>query len=323
MDNNTREQFGSRLGYILVSAGCAIGIGNVWKFPYICGQYGGAIFMLIYLLFLVILGIPVLTTEFAIGRGSQRSAARAYDVLEPKGTKWHWYSWLSIIGCSLLMMYYTTVAGWMMDYGLKHIAGTFVGKSPEEVTGGFGEMLGNPLELSFWTILVCLLGFTVCYFGIQKGIERVTKYLMVALLALMVVLAIHSVFLDGADAGVRYYLVPNLENIQNHGIGEVVFNAMSHAFFTLSIGVGSMLIFGSYIGRSRSLMGESVVITGLDTFVALTAGFIIIPSCFAYGVEPGAGPSLIFITIPNLFTQMPGGRWWGAVFFIFLTFAAM
>ncbi len=323
MDNNTREQFGSRLGYILVSAGCAIGIGNVWKFPYICGQYGGAIFMLIYLLFLVILGIPILTTEFAIGRGSQRSAARAYDVLEPKGTKWHWYSWLSIIGCSLLMMYYTTVAGWMMDYGLKHIAGTFVGKSPEEVTGGFGEMLGNPLELSFWTILVCLLGFTVCYFGIQKGIERVTKYLMVALLALMVVLAIHSVFLDGADAGVRYYLVPNLENIQNHGIGEVVFNAMSHAFFTLSIGVGSMLIFGSYIGKERSLLGESMVITGLDTFVALTAGFIIIPSCFAYGVEPGAGPSLIFITIPNLFTQMPGGRWWGAVFFIFLTFAAM
>lgn len=323
MDNNTREQFGSRLGYILVSAGCAIGIGNVWKFPYICGQYGGAIFMLIYLLFLIILGIPILTTEFAIGRGSQRSAARAYDVLEPKGTKWHWYSWLSIIGCSLLMMYYTTVAGWMMDYGLKHIAGTFVGKSPEEVTGGFGEMLGNPLELSFWTILVCLLGFTVCYFGIQKGIERVTKYLMVALLALMVVLAIHSVFLDGADAGVRYYLVPNVENITDHGIGEVVFNAMSHAFFTLSIGVGSMLIFGSYIGKERSLMGESMVITGLDTFVALTAGFIIIPSCFAYGVEVGAGPSLIFITIPNLFTQMPGGRWWGAVFFIFLTFAAM
>ena len=321
--SNNREQFGSRLGYILVSAGCAIGIGNVWKFPYICGQYGGAIFMLIYLVFLVILGIPVMTAEFAIGRASRRSAALAYDVLEPKGTKWHWLRWMSILGCSLLMMYYTTVAGWMMNYGFKHIDGTFVNQSPEEVTGGFGAMLGDPLQMVFWTVLVCLLGFLVCYFGIQKGVERVTKYMMVLLLALMLVLAVHSVSLDGAADGVRYYLVPNLETVADKGIGAVVFNAMSHAFFTLSIGVGSMLIFGSYIGKERSLLGESMVITGLDTFVALTAGFIIIPSCFAYGVEVGAGPSLIFITIPNLFTQMPGGRWWGTVFFIFLTFAAM
>lgn len=323
MGNNSREQFGSRLGYILVSAGCAIGIGNVWKFPYICGQYGGAIFMLIYLVFLVILGIPVMTAEFAIGRASQRSAALAYNVLEPQHTKWHWLRWLSVVGCYLLMMYYTTVAGWMMNYGFKEIDGAFVGKTPDEVTGGFGAMLGDPLQMTFWTILVCLLGFLVCFFGIRKGVERVTKYLMILLLILMVVLAVHSVSLEGASEGVRYYLVPSLQNIENHGIGEVVFNAMSHAFFTLSIGIGSMLIFGSYIGKERSLLGESMVITALDTFVALTAGFIIIPSCFAYGVEVGAGPSLIFITIPNLFTQMAGGRWWGTVFFIFLTFAAM
>ena len=323
MGNNSREQFGSRLGYILVSAGCAIGIGNVWKFPYICGQYGGAIFMLIYLVFLVILGIPVMTAEFAIGRASRRSAALAYDVLEPKHTKWHWLRWLSVVGCYLLMMYYTTVAGWMMNYGFKEIDGAFVGKTPEEVTGGFGAMLGDPIQMTFWTVLVCLLGFLVCFFGIRKGVERVTKYLMILLLILMVILAVHSVSLEGANEGVRYYLVPSLENIEDHGIGEVVFNAMSHAFFTLSIGIGSMLIFGSYIGKERSLLGESMVITALDTFVALTAGFIIIPSCFAYGVEVGAGPSLIFITIPNLFTQMAGGRWWGTIFFIFLTFAAM
>ncbi len=323
MGNSSREQFGSRLGYILVSAGCAIGIGNVWKFPYICGQYGGAIFMLIYLVFLVILGIPVMTAEFAIGRASRRSAALAYDVLEPKHTKWHWLRWLSVVGCYLLMMYYTTVAGWMMNYGFKEIDGAFVGKTPEEVTGGFGAMLGDPIQMTFWTVLVCLLGFLVCFFGIRKGVERVTKYLMILLLILMVILAVHSVSLEGANEGVRYYLVPSLENIEDHGIGEVVFNAMSHAFFTLSIGIGSMLIFGSYIGKERSLLGESMVITALDTFVALTAGFIIIPSCFAYGVEVGAGPSLIFITIPNLFTQMAGGRWWGTIFFIFLTFAAM
>ena len=323
MDNNNREQFGSRLGYILVSAGCAIGIGNVWKFPYICGQYGGAIFMLIYLVFLVILGIPVMTSEFAIGRASRRSAALAYDVLEPKGAKWHWLRWLSIVGCYLLMMYYTTVAGLMMHYGFKHIDGAFVGKTPDEVTAGFGEMLGDPFQMLVWTVLVCFLGFLVCFFGIKNGVERVTKYMMILLLALMIVLAIHSVSLEGAGAGVRYYLVPSLDSIANHGIGEVVFNAMSHAFFTLSIGIGSMLIFGSYIGKERSLLGESMVITGLDTFVALTAGFIIIPACFAYGVEVGAGPSLIFITIPNLFTQMAGGRFWGSVFFIFLTFAAL
>ncbi len=323
MDNKNREQFGSRLGYILVSAGCAIGIGNVWKFPYIAGQYGGAIFILIYLLFLVILGIPVMTTEFAIGRGSKRSAALAFDTLEPKGTKWHWYRYITIFGCALLMMYYTTVAGWMMNYGVKHLAGTFVGQSPEQVTGGFGEMLSNPLEMTLWTVIVCILGFIICFFGIQKGVERITKYLMVALLALMVVLAVHSIFLDGAEEGIRYYLVPNLKNIENYGFGEVVFNAMSHAFFTLSIGIGALLIFGSYIGKDRSLLGESVVIAGLDTFVALTAGFIIIPACFAYGVEVGAGPSLIFITIPNIFTQMAGGRFWGALFFIFMTFASL
>ena len=279
--------------------------------------------MLIYLAFLVLLGIPVMTSEFAIGRASRRSASTAFEALEPRGSKWHWFKWISIAGCYLLMMYYTTVAGWIMNYGYKHIAGVFVGKPPEEVTDGFGTMLGNLPEMLLWIVLICLVGFTICFFGLKNGVENVTKYMMSALLVIMVILAVHSLFLDGAEKGIKYYLVPNFAKMKDYGAWEVIFNAMSHAFFTLSLGVGAMLIFGSYIGKDRSLLGESTVIAGLDTFVALTAGFIIIPACFAYGVEPGAGPSLIFITIPNLFTQMPGGRWWGAVFFIFLTFAAL
>ncbi|MEE0954475.1 MAG: sodium-dependent transporter [Eubacterium sp.] len=318
-----REKFSSRIGFILVSAGCAIGIGNVWKFPYLCGQYGGAAFILIYLVFLLIMGIPVMISEFAIGRASGESAARAFEKLEPQGTRWHWLKWISIIGCYMLMMYYTTVCGWMLDYCAKHISGAFTGLSSDEITAKFTGMLANMPEMLFWTMLVCVIGFLICFFGIQNGVERITKYMMTILLVLMVVLAVHSCFLEGAGAGIRFYLVPNFSDMAQKGIGNVIFAAMSQAFFTLSIGIGAMLIFGSYIDKDRSLTGEAMTITALDTFVALMAGFIIIPACFAYGIEPDAGPSLIFITIPNLFAAMPGGRIWGALFFVFLTFAAL
>jgi len=322
-ETNARENFSSRLGFILVSAGCAIGIGNVWKFPYLCGQYGGAAFILIYLVFLLILGIPVMICEFSIGRAARQSAATAFEKLAPAGTRWHRLKYISIFGCYLLMMYYTTVCGWMMDYTYKHIRGTFAGADAEMISADFSGLLGNFGEMALWTVIVCLIGFLICYFGVQKGVERVTKYMMIALLFLMVVLAAHSVFLEGAGRGIRYYLIPNLETIRSKGIGNVIFAAMSQAFFTLSIGIGAMLIFGTYIGKERSLAGEAVTITALDTFVALMAGFIVIPACFAFGVDPGAGPKLIFITIPNLFTKMAGGRIWGALFFVFLTFAAL
>ncbi len=321
--NGSRENFGSRLGFILVSAGCAIGIGNVWKFPYLCGKYGGAAFILIYLVFLVILGIPVMVCEFSIGRRAQRSAAKAFDVLEPKGTKWHHLKYISIIGCYMLMMFYTTVTGWFLYYCFRHIRGDFVGASTETISTEFSNMLGDTPNMVFWTILVCIIGFAICYFGVQNGVERITKVMMIALLLLMIVLAVHSVFLEGAGEGIEFYLVPNFQNIVDQGVGTVIFAAMSQAFFTLSIGIGAMMIFGSYLKKDRSLAGEAVTVTILDTFVALMAGFIIIPACFAYGIEPNAGPSLIFLTIPNIFSQMPGGRIWGALFFVFLSFAAL
>lgn len=318
-----REKFGSRLGFILVSAGCAIGLGNVWKFPYICGQYGGAAFILIYLMFLVLLGIPVLVCEFSVGRASRRSVAMSFEKLEPKGTSWHRLKFIGIAGCYLLMMFYTSVAGWMMYYCVKSIRGDFKQASPEAITASFDQMLGNAPVMTFWTVLVCIIGFTVCVFGLQKGIEKITKVMMAALLLLMVVLAVNSVFLDGAGEGIRFYLVPDFEKMVENGIGNAVFAALSQAFFTLSLGVGSMQIFGSYLGNERSITGEAVSITALDTFVALMAGFIIIPACFAFGIEPGAGPSLIFITLPNIFAQMTGGSIWSALFFLFLTFAAL
>lgn len=317
-----REKFGSRLGFILVSAGCAVGIGNVWKFPYLCGEMGGAAFILIYLVFLLILGIPVLVSEFAIGRGSRFSVAAAYEELEPKGTKWHWTKWIGILGCYLLMMFYTTVGGWMMYYCFKSIRGDFVGASAEFVQAEFGGMLGSAPTMAFWTILITIIGFAVCGFGIQNGVEKVSKVMMSVLIVLMIVLAVHSFFLEGAGAGIRFYLLPDFAKMKEIGIGNVIFGAMSQAFFTLSIGIGAMIIFGSYMKKDRTLAGEAVNITALDTFVALMAGFIIIPACFAFGIEPGAGPSLIFITIPNIFAQMAGGRFWGALFFLFLTFAA-
>lgn len=317
-----REKFGSRLGFILVSAGCAIGIGNVWKFPYLCGEMGGAAFILIYLVFLVVMGIPVLTSEFAIGRGSRYSVAAAYEKLAPEGTKWHNMKWIGVLGSYLLMMFYTTVGGWMLYYCCRSVTGEFVGVDAEYVQNGFGGMLGDPGVMAFWTILITVAGFAVCWFGIKNGVERVTKVMMTALLAIMVVLAVHSFFLKGAGRGIEFYLIPDFKKMVEIGIGNVIFSAMSQAFFTLSIGIGAMMIFGSYMGKERSLTGEAVNITVLDTFVALMAGFIIIPACFAFGIEPDSGPSLIFITIPNLFAQMPGGRWWGALFFLFLTFAA-
>ena len=317
-----RETFGSRLGFILVSAGCAVGIGNVWKFPYMCGQFGGAAFILIYLVFLLIMGIPVMVCEFGVGRASRHSVAAAYETLEPQGTKWHITKWIGIIGCYFLMMFYTTVGGWMLYYCVRSFSGDFVGADMETVSAGFSDMLGNMPLMTFWTILICIIGFGVCAFGIQKGIEKVSKFMMTALLVIMIVLAIHSVMMKGAGAGIRFYLIPDFRQMAEIGIGNVIFGAMSQAFFTLSIGIGAMLIFGSYMEKDQRLFGEAVNITVLDTVVALMAGFIIIPACFAYGIEPGAGPSLIFITIPNIFAQVAGGRVWGGLFFLFLSFAA-
>ena len=317
-----RETFGSRLGFILVSAGCAVGIGNVWKFPYMCGQFGGAAFILIYLVFLLIMGIPVMVCEFGVGRASRHSVAAAYETLEPKGTKWHITKWIGVIGCYFLMMFYTTVGGWMLYYCVRSFRGDFVGADMKTVSAGFSDMLGNMPLMAFWTILICIIGFGVCAFGIQKGIEKVSKFMMTALLLIMIVLAIHSVMMKGAGAGIRFYLIPDFKQMAEIGIGNVIFGAMSQAFFTLSIGIGAMLIFGSYMEKDQRLFGEAVNITVLDTIVALMAGFIIIPACFAYGIEPGAGPSLIFITIPNTFAQVAGGRVWGGLFFLFLSFAA-
>lgn len=318
-----REKFGSRLGFILVSAGCAIGIGNVWKFPYICGAYGGAAFILIYLIFLLILGIPVLVCEFAVGRGSKKSVAESFEKLALPGTRWHLMKYIGIFGCYLLMMFYTMVGGWMMYYCYRSLRGEFIGVSPEQVSDAFSGMLMDFPTMAFWTILICIIGFAVCMLGLKSGVERITKWMMAALLIIMLILAVHSVFLEGAGAGIRFYLVPDFRKMIESGIGNVVFAALSQAFFTLSLGIGAMLIFGSYLDRSRSLTGEAVSITALDTFVALTAGFIVIPACFAYGIEPGAGPSLVFITLPNIFAKMPGGFLWSALFFLFLTFAAL
>lgn len=320
-----REKFGSRLGFILVSAGCAIGLGNVWKFPYMCGQYGGAAFILIYLLFLAILGFPIMVCEFSVGRASQKSCATSFKVLEPEGTHWHKYSYIGMAGNYLLMMFYTTVAGWMLYYFWRSLSGEFTATplSTEQISDKFSDLLQSPATLTFWMILAVILAFGICSLGVQKGVEKVTKIMMLLLLGLIVILAVHSTLLPGAGEGIRFYLVPDFHNMLEKGIGNVIFGAMSQAFFTLSIGMGSMAIFGSYLDKSRSLTGEALSITILDTFVALMTGLIIIPACFAYGIEPDAGPSLIFITLPNIFNQMTGGRIWGSLFFLFLSFAAL
>ena len=318
-----RETFGSRLGFILVSAGCAVGLGNVWKFPYMTGKYGGAAFILIYLVFLVLLGLPILVSEFAVGRSSRLSTARAFHKLEPEGSNFHKYSYMGMIGNYMLMMFYTTVGGWMIYYCVKSLRGDFVGATPEAVTQSFSDMLGNAPTMMLWMVIICLIGFAVCFMGLQNGIEKISKVMMSALLIIMVILAVHSVMMEGAGEGIRFYLIPDFQKMKEAGVGNVVFAALSQSFFTLSIGIGAMLIFGSYLDKSRSLTGEAVSITVLDTFVALTAGFIIIPACFSYGIQPDAGPSLIFITLPNIFAKMSGGALWGSLFFLFLTFAAV
>ena len=320
MDN--RESFKSRIGFILVSAGCAIGIGNVWKFPYLAGQNGGGIFVLFYLLFLVIMGVPVLTMELATGRASRQSAVKAYKALEPKGSKWHIHGWFAIAGSYLLMMYYTTVSGWMLSYFFKFAFGTFDGITSEAADNVFSAMLGNPEEMGICMIVTVLAGFLVCSFGIQKGLEKVTTVMMTCLLALIIVLAVHSILLPGAGEGLKFYLLPSMERVNEIGLRNVILAAMNQSFFTLSLGVAAMEIFGSYMSKQFTLPGESIRICVLDTFVAIMSGLIIFPACFSFGVQPDAGPSLIFLTLPKVFMNMVGGRIWGTLFFLFMTFAS-
>ncbi len=317
-----REKLGSRLGFILLSAGCAIGIGNVWKFPYMVGQNGGGFFVLIYLFFLAIFGIPVMTMEFAIGRASQKSPVLMHRELEPKGSKWHIHGYACLIGSYLIMMFYTTVAGWMVNYFVSTAKGNFEGTSPQEVSQIFQDMLANPKELIIYLAIITVLGFFVCSFSLQGGLERITKIMMLALLAIMVILAINSIFTKGGKEGLEFYLFPSVERLKKVGIGNVIVAAMNQAFFTLSLGMGAMAIFGSYIGKDRALLGEAVNVGVLDTFVAFTSGLIIFPACFAYDVEVTSGPSLIFVTLPNIFNNMSMGRLWGSLFFVFMSFAA-
>ncbi len=318
-----RENFRSRMGFLLVSAGCAIGIGNVWRFPTITGQYGGGYFVLFYLICLVIMGIPVMTMELAVGRASRKSAVRAYQTLEKPGQKWHIHGWFCMIGCCLLMMYYTSVTGWMVDYFCKFLTGRFTaGMDSEQINGVFGQMLSSPGELTIFMVIVVVAGFLICSIGVQKGLERITKVMMVALLGLIVVLAIHSLTLPGAAEGMKFYLLPSADSIRANGLGHTITAAMNQAFFTLSLGIAAMEIFGSYMSREHTLAGEATRICILDTFVALMSGVIIFPACFSYGVRPDDGTSLIFKTLPNVFVNMQGGRLWGTLFFLFMIFAS-
>lgn len=319
---NNRERFSSRLGFILISAGCAVGLGNVWRFPYITGQYGGAAFVLVYLIFLVLLGLPIMVMEFAVGRASQKSAARSFHVLEPAGTKWHLQGYACMAGNYLLMMFYTTVGGWMAAYIFKTLTGEFKGLDSDGVAAVFNDMLARPGYMTFWMVLVVLLSFFICSLGLQKGVERITKAMMSCLFLILLILCIRSVTLPGASEGLRFYLIPDFTRFTENGVGNTIFAAMGQAFFTLSLGIGAMAIFGSYIGKDHTLTGETINICLLDTLVAFLAGLIIFPSCFAFGVDPGQGPGLVFITLPNIFNQMVGGRLFGVLFFVFMTFAA-
>ena len=318
-----RENFQSRLGFLLVSAGCAIGIGNVWKFPYVTGANGGGVFVLFYLLFLVIMGVPVLTMELAVGRASRKSAVQGYKALEPKGSKWHIHGWVCVLGCLILMMYYTTVAGWMLGYFLKFLTGQFTASmDTAAVDGVFNAMLGNPSEMVLYMAIIVVTGFIVCSFGIQKGLERISKWMMLALLVLIVILAVNSILLDDTGEGLKFYLLPDFDRAMEVGLGNVITAAMNQAFFTLSLGIAAIEIFGSFMSRDHSLTGEAVRICVLDTFVAIMSGLIIFPACFAFNVKPDSGPPLIFQTLPNVFLNMTGGRVWGALFFLFMTFAS-
>ena len=318
-----RESFKSRLGFLLVSAGCAIGIGNMWRFPYVVGQNGGGLFVLLYLIFLIAMGLPVLTMELAVGRASRKSAVQGYQALEKPGSKWHIHGWFAIAGCYMLMMYYTTVSGWMVTYFYKFITSEFVsGMTAQETGDVFSNLLADPVQMAFWMILTVVAGFLVCSQGLQNGLEKISKGMMSALLVLIIVLAVHSFVLSGAGEGVKFYLIPSIDTVRDVGFGNVIAAAMNQAFFTLSLGVAAMEIFGSYMNKDFTLAGEGVRICALDTFVAIMSGLIIFPACFSYGVEVGAGPSLIFITLPNVFVNMAGGRVWGSLFFLFMTFAS-
>ena len=317
-----RERLASRLGFILLSAGCAIGIGNVWKFPWMAGQYGGGAFVVIYLLFLLIMGVPVLTMEFAMGRAAQKSPLKMYGALKP-GSKWGWHGFLCLAGNILLMMFYTTVSGWMLRYFVATATGELSGMSTDQVNDFFGVVQSNPVGMVLYMSIVVLLGFGISSMGLQSGVERITKFMMIALIVIMMILAVNSIFMDGGSEGLAFYLIPDLNRMMSVGFREVVVGAMTQSFFTLSLGMGGMAIFGSYINKDRALMGEAVNVCALDTFVALCSGLIIFPACFAYGVEPNAGPPLIFMTLPNIFNNIPMGRLWGSLFFVFMSFAAL
>lgn len=322
-EKRNEDRLGSRLGFILLSAGCAIGLGNVWKFPYVTGRNGGGVFLILYIIMLILFGIPVMTMEFAIGRAGQKAPIRMYNDIEPKGSKWHWHGLACMIGCIMLMMYYSVVAGWILNYFVRFITGEFTGKTADEVGDIFGNLLGSPKTMILYLAVVVVIGFGVCGIGLQNGLERVTKYMMVALLLIMVVMAINSFTMEGGKEGLRFFLYPDMQRTMEIGLPSVIMSALNQAFFTLSIGIGSMAIFGSYIGKERSLLGESVNITVLDTFVAVTAGLIVFPTCFAYGIDVGGGPGLLFVTMPNVFVNMPYGRLWGSLFFMFMSFAAL
>ncbi len=318
-----REKLGSRLGFILLSAGCAIGIGNVWKFPWMVGENGGGMFVLIYLFFLAIFGVPILTMEFSLGRAAQKSPVRLYQQLEKPGTKWHIHGYIAMAGNYMLMMFYTTVAGWMLQYFVDMARGKFVGADAEAVSVLFGDMTSSPLTMIIYMAIVVVLGFAVCAMGLQNGIEKITKVMMIALLGLIVILAINSMTLEGGMEGLKFYLYPDIDKMKEAGIVKVIVAAMNQAFFTLSLGIGSMAIFGSYLKKDRALMGEAINVSILDTFVAFTSGLIIFPACSSFGVSVGAGPSLIFETLPLVFNNIPLGRLWGSLFFIFMSFAAL
>lgn len=323
MTLENREKFSSRIGFILISAGCAVGLGNVWRFPYIVGKYGGAIFVAIYLAFLLLLGLPIMVMEFSVGRASQKSVAKSFRLLEPKGTKWHLFSYVALGGNYLLMMFYTTVGGWMIAYVFKALSGQLHGIGTQGAQAVFQQLLASPGSMLFWMVVMVLASFGICSLGLQNGVERITKLMMSSLFVIILILALRSVTLPGAGEGILFYLVPNVDNIREQGLINVIFAAMGQAFFTLSIGIGSMGIFGSYIDKDRSLTGESLSICLLDTIVALFAGLIIFPACSAFGVNPGEGPGLVFVTLPGIFDKIPLGRLWEVLFFIFMTFAAM
>lgn len=318
-----RENFKSRIGFIMTSAGCAIGLGNVWRFPFITGQYGGAAFVLFYLVFLFLLGAPIMVMEFSVGRASAKSAVRSFNELEPKGSKWHVFGLFAGAGNYLLMMFYTTVAGWMFSYIFKSARGVFTGLSPAEISGVFTNMLANPAEQLIWMTIVILIGFAICSGGLKNGVEKASTAIMTSLLIIMLLLVFRSVSLDGAEKGLVFYLKPDFSKMVEQGLWEVIFAAMGQAFFTLSLGIGALAIFGSYIGKEKALTGEAINVIALDTFVALMAGFIIFPACFAFGENPGQGPGLLFITLPNIFNSMLFGRVWGTLFFVFMSFAAL